>query len=205
LRLENPLMRRRIAVLVSIVASLTMMGVPRALAGDDGAGADNIVSVHNQSDGELQVRARFSLAHDPANTVANSNIAYAHASCTDCRTVAVAVQVVLAEATATDVRPTNVAVAINENCLRCATFAFARQELLQVGSHVDLGKEAKAQIDEIEGQISDVASSSESFDQMTAELDSLSEQLVALVQREVDRVGVKAERTGERQVDKRDD
>ncbi len=197
-------MHRRIAVMISIIATVTMAGVPRAVAGETNAGANNIVSVQNVKTGSLLANAKTSLAHDAGPTVANDNEAYAHASCTDCRTVAVAVQVVLVEGATTDFRPTNVALALNENCLRCATFAFARQEVLTPGRHVEIGKTAESQIESIQSQIRGVAVSSEPFDQMTADLDSLTEQLVGVVQGEVQRAGTTAEDNDHREVDEHD-
>ncbi len=193
-------MHRRIAVMVAMIASLSILGAPQAFA-DGAGGADNIVSVQNQTNSSLAARAKTSVAHDPGPTVANVNQAYAHASCTDCRTVAVAVQVVLVEGPTTDFRPTNVALALNENCLRCATFAFARQEVLSPGRHIEISDPAQRAIKQIQAQVSRVASSSETFPQMTADLDNLTQQLVAVVQGEVQRSGTPAADTEGRQVD----
>jgi putative peptide zinc metalloprotease protein len=197
-------MYRRFAALISIVASFTLAGAPRAVAGDEGAGANNVVYLRNQVDGAALTRARTSVAHDPGPTVANDNEAVAYASCTDCRTVAAAVQVVLIEGPANDVRPTNVALALNENCLRCATFAFARQVVLSPRTHVEIGDAAEAQIQDVQSQIRGVAASSETFPEMTADLDALTEQLVAVVQGEVQRAGTAADRTDDRRVDEHD-
>jgi len=196
-------MHRRVAVLVSIVATISMAGAPRAFAGDAG-GANNVVSVQNQRTGAVLARSRTAVAHDPGPTVSNDNQAYAHASCTDCRTVAVAVQVVLVEGPTSDFRPTNAAVALNESCLRCATFAFARQEVLSPGRHVEIGDDAKHQIEAIQSRIRSVTASSEAFDQMTVDLDGLTQQLVGVVQAEVQRAGTTAETTDHREVDEHD-
>jgi len=193
-------MHRRIAVMVGIIASISMAGAPHALALNSG-GANNIVSVQNATTGASMARAKTSVAHDPGPTVANTNQAYAHATCTDCRTVAVAVQVVLVEGPTTDFRPTNVALALNENCLRCATFAFARQEVLSPGRHIEISEHAESAIKTIQAQISHVASSSETFDVMTTDLDNLTQQLVAVVQGEVQRTGATAAPDDHRQVD----
>lgn len=198
-------MYRRFAALAALAASLTMVGAPRALADEDGSVANNVVSVRNQEDGASRIRARTSVAHDSGPTVANDNEAFAFASCTDCRTVAAAVQVVLVEGVADDVRPTNFALALNENCLRCATFAYAHQVVLTPGQRVDIGERAQDQIGEIQRQIRTVAGSDEPFPQMNADLDSLTDQLVAVVQGEVQRAGTSAGRNDDRRVDEHDD
>jgi len=196
---------RRNAVLVSIVSALTLAGGTTAFAGDEGAGANNVVSVRNLEDGARQIRTRTSVAHDPGPTVANDNEAFAYASCTDCRTVAAAVQVVLVEGPMNESRPVNAALAVNENCLRCATFAYANQVVLQAGRHVEIGDEAEERIEAIEGRIRSVAASSETFLEMSTDLDGLTQQLVAVVQGEVQRAGTTAARIDDRRVDERDD
>jgi putative peptide zinc metalloprotease protein len=197
--------RRRLAAVFSIVASLSLAGAPRALAGDEGAGANNVVVVRNLEDGAARVRTRAAVAHDPGPTVANDNEAFAYAGCSDCRTVAAAVQVVLVEGPTDDYRPVNAALALNENCVRCATFAYANQVVLQPGHHVEIGDDAEAQIESIQGRIRWVAASSEDFPQMSADLDSLTEQLVDVVQGEVRHAGTTAQRSDDRRVDERDD
>lgn len=59
--------------------------------------------------------------------VTNVNEAWALASCADCTTVAVAVQVVLVIGGSPVVVPVNAAVAANDQCLRCTTTAIAVQ------------------------------------------------------------------------------
>ncbi len=57
----------------------------------------------------------------------NRNEAYALASCTSCRTVAVAFQVVLVIRQSDAVVPLNIAVAANGGCVKCVTAALAVQ------------------------------------------------------------------------------
>ena len=59
--------------------------------------------------------------------VVNTNEAYAFASCTDCRTVAVAFQIVLVLGHANLVVPQNLAGAVNYSCVECVTYALATQ------------------------------------------------------------------------------
>lgn len=196
-------MYRRLATVVSIVASLSLSGAPRALA--DEARGDNIVSVHNDSDGSVRTRATTSVAQNPGPSVLNANEAFAYASCTDCRTVAAAVQVLVVEGPTSDYEPANVAVALNENCLRCQTFAFARQVVLTPGLHIEIGDDAEEQIGFIQSRIrSAAAASSVPFEELTAQLDDLTEQLVSVVQGEIDRAGTTASRDDDRRVEKHD-
>lgn len=59
--------------------------------------------------------------------VGNANTAYALASCTRCRTVAVAFQVLLIVGHSDYIAPVNAAVAGNKYCLQCVTTALAQQ------------------------------------------------------------------------------
>ena len=189
-----------------VVALAVVLGTPAAHADDGVRGAaNNVVNVVNRTDGNTRVQARTAVPEVDTPTVDNTNVASAYASCTDCRTVAVAVQVVLVEGPVTDFEPGNAAVALNENCLRCQTFAYARQEVLSPGAPVNIGDDAAAAIRDLQGRIQDVASSDEGFAQMSADLDGLTDQLVSVLQAEIDRAGTTAEHHHDRRVDEKDD
>jgi putative peptide zinc metalloprotease protein len=197
---------RRTGFAIVLVATLAV-GAPLAHADDDDGfgGYNNVVNVVNREDGATRTRSRIAVPRVPGETVDNQNVAFAYASCTDCRTVAVAVQVVVVEGPVSTFAPGNGAAAVNENCLRCATFAYARQEVLTPGTRVRISSIAQNRIQQLQWRIDSVADSDEAFDQMTADLDSLTEELVAVVQGEIDRAGTTAERRGDRRVDERDD
>jgi putative peptide zinc metalloprotease protein len=198
--------RLRSVGLVAVLTTVFAFGAPAARADDGVRGAsNNIVNVVNRSDGASRVRARSAVPQVDGSTVDNTNIASAYASCTDCRTVAVAVQVVVVEGQVTDFEPGNAAVALNENCLRCQTFAYARQEVLSPGTPVELSDDAVAAIRDLQDQIQSVAQSDEDFAQMSADLDGLTEQVVSVVQGEIDRAGTTATLHHDRRVDERDD
>jgi putative peptide zinc metalloprotease protein len=74
----------------------------------------------------------FSLVWADGSTALNKNEAYAFASCTDCRTVAVAFQVVLVAGQVDVVVPQNLSGALNYGCVRCVTQALATQLVVSV-------------------------------------------------------------------------
>lgn len=198
--------RLRSAGLVAVVTTVLALGAPAARADDGGGGgSNNIVKVVNRDDGDTRVRARTAVPEVGGPTVDSTNFASAYASCTDCRTVAVAVQVVVVEGEVTDFQPANAAVAVNEGCVRCQTFAYARQEVLSPGTPVRIGRDAAYAIRNLQYRIQSVAQSDEDFAQMTADLDGLTEQLVSVVQGEIDRAGTTATHHQDRRVDERDD
>jgi putative peptide zinc metalloprotease protein len=196
---------RRWAVLVATWAFVAA-GAPLAtgaVAHADGfaESTNNYVYVYNTTDNALRSRAGATVAHAPGNTVANQNIAYAKASCTGCRTVAVAVQVVIVEGAGTDFRPANAAVALNENCTSCQTFAFARQFVLSPHHQVSISEQTQRQVNSIQQQMSSRARSQEPFPQLEADLDSLSQQMLAAVQADLNRTGGSGEEHEDKKVD----
>jgi putative peptide zinc metalloprotease protein len=91
------------------------------------ADGDNQALAVNTTDGSTQYDVAFALVWADEDTVVNANEAYAIASCTGCRTVAVAFQVVLVVGQADIVVPENVGVAVNYACVACVTQALATQ------------------------------------------------------------------------------
>ncbi len=91
-----------------------------------GEGGNQALAV-NTKDGSTVYDVAFALVWADGDTVANTNEAYALASCTGCQTVAVAFQVVLIVGNANVVVPENVAAAVNYSCVQCVTQALATQ------------------------------------------------------------------------------
>ena len=91
-----------------------------------GEGGNQAMAV-NTKDGSVLYDVAFALVWADGDTVANTNEAYALASCTGCQTVAVAFQVVVILGNAGVVVPENVAAAVNYSCVQCVTQALATQ------------------------------------------------------------------------------
>src|SRR6059058_3313982 len=108
---KGPMMWRRMATAVLVVVT-GLVGAPHAALADEAGGGNNVVMVVNHEDGALRSRASAAVAQYPGPTAA------------------AAVQVIIQDGTATDVQPANAAIALNENCNFCQTFAYANQVLL---------------------------------------------------------------------------
>jgi putative peptide zinc metalloprotease protein len=93
---------------------------------------DNQALAVNTTDGSVRYDVSFSLVWADGSTALNRNEAYAFASCTDCRTVAVAFQVVLLAGQVDVVVPQNLSGAVNYACVRCVTQALATQLVVSV-------------------------------------------------------------------------
>jgi hypothetical protein len=100
-----------------------------------GGSPRNQVHLVNTENGRFKARASIVLRRiadaDP-RAVDAVNIALADGRCTDCQTIAVALQVVLYPRGAHNVQPQNIAVAINDGCKRCITVARAIQFVVPV-------------------------------------------------------------------------
>jgi hypothetical protein len=104
-------------------------------------GGRNVVSVDNDRDGRFRARGSAELDRIRGDEVTPNNIAQAHARCTDCQTIAVAVQVALYRRGARTVAPVNRAVAVNEDCTRCVTVARAIQYVIPVDDFREVPRE----------------------------------------------------------------
>jgi hypothetical protein len=201
------------AVAAMLVSVATMAGVPAAYADDDDGGSggrrgDNIVEVQNTRDNSLRARSRVVVTESRGGTVDNQNVAYATGTCLNCRTAAAAIQVLIVEGTydPATFQPANVAVAVNDRCSSCATFAFARQVVFVVGRDVRIGDRAERRIEDIEEDVDRVTRSRLPLPTMEAELDGLTEKLVEIVRAEIARTGHSGGGEDDRrQVDERGD
>ncbi|SFL29563.1 hypothetical protein [Geodermatophilus ruber] len=88
---------------------------------------DNQALAVNTADGSVAYDVSFALVWADEDAALNRNEAYALASCRDCRTVAVAFQVVLLVGSVDVVVPQNLAAAVNYACVECVTYALATQ------------------------------------------------------------------------------
>ena len=176
-------MQRLTGILLTTAAMGTVVAGATPLAGAVTAGgANNVVLVNNTVDGATASRSHLAVAYDPADTVANQNIASATGNdCNGCRTVAVAMQLVVVEGSPSTFVPANAAVAANGSCTNCQTFSFAYQYVVQPGRVVYLGATAQQQLLTLRQQADAIASSNESYDDMKVELDTVFGQFVQVV------------------------
>ena len=98
---------------------------------------DNQALAVNTANGSVRYDVSFALVWADGNTALNKNEAYAFASCTGCRTVAVAFQVVLMAGSVHVAVPQNLSAAVNYACVQCVTYALARQLVVSVDGPLD--------------------------------------------------------------------
>jgi hypothetical protein len=104
----------------------------------------------------------------------SANVARADSTdCTDCRTVAVAVQAVVVKGSPHTSAPTNAAIAVNENCLNCTTHAFAYQYVVSTADRVVLTRRGRRRVATLREQIDNAAHSDLAPDDLNLRLRDL--------------------------------
>jgi putative peptide zinc metalloprotease protein len=144
---------------------------------------DNQAIAVNTQDGGVVYDVAFALVWTEGE-VNSANSAYALASCADCKTVAVAFQVVIVVGQSNAIAPENLAAAINYNCVSCVTLALAQQLVITVDR--PLTDEARAQVAAL---WSEIAAFGESLDGLTfadirARLTNFEQQLLDIIERD---------------------
>lgn len=154
------IMRKAVATLtVAIaVAGGGVLSVGAQAAG--GGGPNNVVQADTTGTNATDARSALKVGSYGGDSLQSENVASAYShDCTDCRTVAAAVQAVFVTGSPSTSEPKNVAVALNERCLRCTTYAFAYQYIVRTDGPVHLDGETRRDIARIRGEIADASKS----------------------------------------------
>jgi putative peptide zinc metalloprotease protein len=142
---------------------------------------DNQALAVNTTDGSTVYDIAFALVWADGDHVMNTNEAYAFASCTACRTVAVAFQVVLVVGSASVVVPQNLAGTVNYSCIACVTYALAQQLVLSIPD--TLSPQVRARLDALWAQITAYAATLRNvpLDQIRTQLLAFQDEITAIV------------------------
>ena len=158
-------MRRGGAGLAAALLALFLpVGAARAqtvTSAGSGQPSNDAVAV-NTKDGSSLFKLAFSVKKVSGDVDA-SNTAVAYASCSECRTVAAAIQVVLVEGSPDVETPTNVALAINYQCSECETLAAAYQFVFGDGVDVKLTPTGKQELHDVKKQLQDLQKNSDAL------------------------------------------
>ena len=138
----------------------------------------------NTKDGSSLYDVAFALVWADGDDAKQRNEAYAFASCTACRTVAVGFQVVLIVGQANVVVPENIAAAVNYECVLCVTFALAKQLVLTLPGA--LSPDAMADLNDVWARLLAFGERIEDvpLSQIQAELNTFADAIKAIVERE---------------------
>ncbi len=146
---------------------------------------DNAAVATNTQDGMFVFRLAFDLQFIQGGVIDQSNTAMAYGNCQACRTIAIAIQVLIATGDIQVAAPTNLAVALNDRCPSCVTLAYAYQLVLAVPSVLSLTPEGREKLAALLAAVVLVSSSDAPVDQIRAQLDGLMDELREVVATEV--------------------
>jgi len=175
-------MRRLTILLLTALVVLSFAALRPAAARADG---DTSAVAVNLKDGASIFRFAFQIRRTASDVVDNSNSAVAAASCSECQTVAVAIQVVLIMSDPSVVDPTNLALALNVDCTDCSTLASAYQWVLTTGGPVHFTAEGNQALADIRQQIRDLLKSNATVDEIQAQLDQIAQQIADVLQNDL--------------------
>ena len=140
----------------------------------------NEVRLQNPQDNRFMARASVKMFRLHGDDIGPYNLALAQAGCTDCQTIAVAVQIVFYQRGATNVHPQNIAIASNVGCTRCVTIARAIQYVIPVD-------DLKADVpDEVKGLVKDMDKELRYFASIKSINELSSDEAAARLQRVLD-------------------
>jgi hypothetical protein len=175
--------RRTITALFAALALATAgLLAPSAGADETGTGPDQVIWAKTTGTGSSDLLSGVEVGSYKGDELRSANVARADSTdCTDCRTVAVAVQAVLVKGNPSTSTPTNAAIAINENCLRCTTYAFAYQYVVATDDRVVLTARGRRRVATLREQIDNAAHSDLAPDDLNLRLQGLAHDFRAAI------------------------
>jgi putative peptide zinc metalloprotease protein len=174
-------MKRLLLVLAALLAALGLAGFrPDAASAQDTAA----VAV-NTKDGSSIFKLAFAIKRAAGDVVDNANAAAAISSCTECRTVAISIQIVLVTGDPEVVTPENIALAYNIECTSCETFASAYQYVLGTDGNVRFTPEGRHQIQEIRQELRELARAGLPLAELDTRLNALMQRLAQVLRNEL--------------------
>jgi|GraSoiStandDraft_46_1057282.scaffolds.fasta_scaffold310674_1 putative peptide zinc metalloprotease protein len=179
-------MNRLARTLVSLAVAGAVVLVPSGA----GASDENVVVAVNRTDGGALVRASVDYRKVNNGEVDEENRAYAVAQCVGCRTLAAAFQLVLVNKPPSVVAPQNEAVAVNNDCDSCVTWASAKQIVVETGGPADLTKAGRDRLDGVERGLASLEDHmlDKSLEQLAAEIDFWFAEFLDVAQTQIVRI-----------------
>jgi hypothetical protein len=168
----------RIRTLAALSAALALATggffATGAKADDAGTGPDQVIWAKTIGANASDLLSGVQVGSYKGDNLQSANVARADSTdCTDCRTVAVAVQAVLVKGSPHTASPVNAAIAINENCERCTTYAFAYQYVVSTDDRVVLTWRGRNRVAAIREDIATAAHSDLAPDDLNTRLREL--------------------------------
>ena len=185
--------RRFLAILIAALVAGGLSAARPAPALAD----DNAAIAVNTKDGTTVFKVAFAIRHVMSDVVDQTNGAVAYASCNDCAAVAIAFEIVLVESNPSVVTPTNVAIAINENCTTCVAVAEAYQFVLGTGGIVHFDHEGNKILLDIRQELHSLKKEDLTLDQLQAKMDDIAARIADVLANHLVPVGSKGKNDNE--------
>jgi putative peptide zinc metalloprotease protein len=176
-----------------LVSSSTPDTTTTTSAGTPGANTDNVAAAVNTKDGKSVFALSLKIVQTDSSTVDPVNAAVAVASCTDCQTVAIALEAVLVAGSPTTFEPTNIALAINSECSNCQTLAAAYQSVVQHDTRVRISGAGRRAIAAIRTDLQSLRNSELDIFVIWERVDQAAGRFLNVLQTEVYPIGRPAE------------
>ena len=176
---------RLVALIVIVTAALALASAATLGPATAAAQGDQAAVAVNTKDDSSLFRFAFSVRRVMGDVVDQSNAAVAYASCEECQTVAIAIQVVLVMGDASVVTPENLALAINEGCTLCETLASAYQFVFGGNGPLRFTAEGNRRLAEIRLAFERLRNSDLSIEEIQAQTDALADQLLEVIKDEL--------------------
>jgi putative peptide zinc metalloprotease protein len=182
-------MKRLLITCAALVAALALAGLKPTIAAAATTGGDTAAIAVNTKDDSSIFKLAFAIKRIAGDVVDNSNAAVSFASCTNCRTVAISIQIVLVTDNPSTVTPENLALAINQNCTSCETLATAYQFVLSTHGQVRFTQAGRKEIHAILQELRALKDSTEPVADVQAKVDALMQRLAVVLRNELVHVG----------------
>lgn len=183
-------LRRALLALCFATLGLVALASPASAQAQFGEDDNHAVAI-NTEDGASVFRIAFSVRWVTDGVVDQTNAAVALASCVDCQTVALAFQVVFVQGGANTVTPENLALAYNEQCVACVTYASATQVVLGVDGPVRLTGEGWRRLAAFHRSLRELedAAPTLTVSQLNAQVQAAKQELLSILATEVVPIG----------------
>ncbi|MDX6274249.1 MAG: hypothetical protein QOJ92_1459 [Frankiales bacterium] len=197
-------MHGRRGVVIALAAGLAVVGVgayasaelasggstpDSAASPSSGGNGDDNVAVAVGKDGKSVWAIRLKVVKVSGDVVDAGNAAVAAAGCTDCETVAIAIEGVLVTGDVEVVEPVNIALALNTDCQGCQTLAAAYQTVIGTNGNVRITGEGRRAIADLRKQLHDLRKSGLPLEQIAAEVDRIAAEFTQVLRTQVVPVG----------------
>ena len=177
----------RTATVAAAIAALALTMPASALA-QSGGDETSAVAI-NTKDGSSVFKLAFSVRRVMNEVVDQQNAAVAYANCESCQTVAISFQLVLVMTDPSVITPENLAVAINEECTLCSTYAGAFQFVFGNGGRIRFTAEGSRELAEIRRELQRLRNAGLSTAEIEARTEELAGRLPQVIATEIVPVG----------------